>query len=265
MDLQVVRDQLLALLPDHILARRHRRNFNLRIFDGNPAHHVPEFFEDRQSFIGRVVAQTEEIIVLQVQPADFVVLERCLVTTTPKVEELVHVQPYVRRGFDGQRPGELSEDGRPSIVERGMTVAMLSTLCNLDTIKLPVSEPKGWELQWLVAVLEELPAPDGYRRIAHMLVDANASDFQTIDPDPRDQIETSPSISFYVATGKFSGKVTIRYELVFDAFEIELHRDDELCQSLNAVHVSRLGEELERLIDDGSWKDIALSILEDQA
>ena len=36
--------------------------------------------------------------------------------------------------------------------------------------------------------LETLPAPDGYRRITHLLVDAGACDFTWVDPLPKDII-----------------------------------------------------------------------------
>src|SRR3546814_9826753 len=68
------------------------------------------------------------------------------------------------------------------------------------------------ELQELVDQLEQLPAPDGFRRITHMLVDAGARDITWVDPLPADIIRTPPAIGFTVATMKFQGRVTVLYE-----------------------------------------------------
>src|SRR3546814_6401597 len=61
--------------------------------------------------------------------------------------------------------------------------------------KLPVAQPQCLELQQLIEQLEQMPAPDGHRRIAHMLVDAQARDFELVDPTPADIIRTPPTVS----------------------------------------------------------------------
>jgi DNA-binding transcriptional LysR family regulator len=47
-----------------------------------------------------------------------------------------------------------------------------------------------------------LPAPDGFRRVTHLLVDAGARDITWVDPLPADIIRTPPAIGFTVATMK---------------------------------------------------------------
>src|SRR3546814_1030691 len=74
--------------------------------------------------------------------------------------------------------------------------------------KLPVAQPQCLELQQLIEQLEQMPAPDGHRRNAHMLVDAQARDFELVDPTPADIIRTPPTVSFTVETGRFSGRVS---------------------------------------------------------
>ena len=128
-----------------------------------------------------------------------------------------------------------------------------------------VPQPRCLELQQLIEQLETLPAPDGYRRITHLLVDAGACDFTWVDPLPKDIIATPPAISFNVVTAKFQGRVTVLYERGDDLYAVELHRDGELVERVDEVFFDDLGNTLERLIDDGSWRQIRVSTVQKPA
>jgi hypothetical protein len=122
------------------------------------------------------------------------------------------------------------------------------------------------ELGQLIEQLEEMPAPDRFRRITHMLVDAGARDFTWVDPTPSKIIETPPAISFTVSTAKFEGRVTILYDRGGDTYVVELHRrDGELVDRHDEVYFDMLGEVLERLIDDGRWRLIDVSVIDAKA
>ncbi|MCZ7171466.1 GTPase, partial [Salmonella enterica] len=82
--------------------------------------------------------------------------------------------------------------------------------------KLPIPEPRCPELQALIQQMEELPAPDGFRCITHLLVDAGARDFTWIDPLPKDIIATPPTIAFTVVTAKVQGRVAVQYKRCLD-------------------------------------------------
>jgi len=110
-----------------------------------------------------------------------------------------------------------------------------------------------------------MPAPDGFRRITHMLVDAGAHDFTWVDPKPSRIIETPPAISFSVSTSKFEGQVTILYDRGGDTYAVELSRDGELVDRHDEVYFDMLGEVLERLIDDGHWRLIDVSVIDAKA
>jgi hypothetical protein len=126
----------------------------------------------------------------------------------------VQVEPYARRRFDGLRADTPEEetaftaDGKPYTVQR--------FVLGSAPAKLPIPEPRCPELQELIQQMEQLPAPDGYRRITHLLVDAGARDFTWVDPLPKDIIATPPAIAFTVATAKFQGRVTVLYERGLD-------------------------------------------------
>lgn len=207
----------------------------------------------------KVIATTDEAIVVKTGRAEFAVLDKALVTDVPDEGAKVQVEPYARRRFDGLRadtPEESTEftaDGQPYTVKR--------LILGSAPAKLPIAEPQCPELQELVHQLEQLPAPDGFRRITHLLVDAGARDFTVVDPSPGNIIATPPAIGFTVASMKFQGRVTVLYERGLDTYAVELHRDGELVERVDEVFFDSLGQVLERLIDDGSWRLIRVQRL----
>ena len=97
--------------------------------------------------------------------------------------------------------------------------------------------------------------------MTHLLVDVGARDFSCVDPLPSDIIKTPPAISFTVATAKFQGRVTVLYDCADDLYVIELKRNEEFVERVAEVFFDSLGETLERLIDDGSWRRIHVRCL----
>ncbi|MCC4595458.1 GTPase [Xanthomonas campestris pv. phormiicola] len=261
MDHQTIRAQIPTLVSGHV--PRNTRKIKFRIHDGQPLVSALGLHVDPQPFEGKVVAKTDDAIVVKIGRTEFAVLDRRLATQEPDEGAKVHVQPYARRRFDGLRadtPEERTErtpDGTPYVVK--------TRILGSAPAKLPIPEPRCLELQELVQQLEQLPAPDGFRRITHLLVDANARDFAWVDPLPRDIIKTPPSISFTVATAKFQGQVTVLYERVGDLYAVELRRGEELVQRVDSVFFDTLGETLEQLIDDGTWRHIQVSVLSGQS
>jgi hypothetical protein len=53
----------------------------------------------------------------------------------------------------------------------------------------------------------------------------------------------------------------VLYERGLDLYAVELHRDGELVERVDEVFFDTLGETLERLIDDGSWRRIRVQRL----
>ncbi|MNM95836.1 hypothetical protein D3C81_1082950 [compost metagenome] len=180
-------------------------------------------------------------------------------TEVPDEGAKVQVEPYVRRRFDGLRADTPEE--RTEFTSDGQPYKVRTHVLGSAPAKLPIPEPRCPELQELVNQLEQLPAPDRFRRITHLLVDAGARDFTWVDPSPGDIIETPPAISFTVATTKFQGRVTVLYERGLDVYAVELHRDGELVERVDEVFFDSLGETLERLIDDGNWRRIRVQCL----
>lgn len=206
-----------------------------------------------------MIADTGDAIVVKIGRAEFAVLDRSLLTEVPVEGAKVQVQPYARRRFDGLRADTPEE--RTEYAADGTPFTMQTHILGSAPAKLPLPQPRCTELQELINQLEQLPAPDGFRNITHLLVDAGAREFSVVDPLPDDIIKTPPAISFTVATAKFQGQVTLLYERADDLYAIELKRDGELVARINQVFFDALGETLEQLIEDGSWRRIQVQCL----
>lgn len=257
MDTQAIRAQMPTLVRGHVPSNI--RSFKFNIFDGQPKVSTLGFHIDPKPFEGKVIARTDEAIVVKTGRAEFAVLDRALVTEVPDEGAKVQVEPYARRRFDGLRADTPEE--RTQLTADGQPYAVKTLVLGSAPAKLPVPEPRCPELQELIYQLEQLPAPDGFRRITHLLVDAGARDFTWVDPLPKDIIATPPAIGFTVVTAKFQGRVTVLYERGLDLYAVELHRDGELIERVTEVFFDTLGETLARLIDDGSWRRIRVQRL----
>lgn len=261
MNRSIIESQISSLVSAYV--PRNVRSFKYRIFDSLPQPNMLGFCMDPTPFDGKVIAKTDDAIILKTGRAEFAVLDRALVTASPDEGVNVHVTPYARRRFDGLRADtpeertEYSSDGKPYTIK--------THILGSAPAKLPIPEPKCPELQDLIRQLEELPAPDRFRKITHMLVDAGAKDFTWVDPTPDKIIETPPAISFAVSTAKFEGRVTVLYDRAGDVYVIELRQGDDLVERIDEVYFDSLGEMLERQIDDGQWRRIQVDVLDTKA
>src|SRR3546814_18919066 len=148
------------------------RSFKFSISDGQPKVSTLGFHIDPKPFEVKVIATTDEAIVVKTGRAEFAVLDRTLVTEVPDEGAKVQVEPYVRRRFDGQRADtpeaqtELTADGQPYTVQRFVPGSAPA--------KLPIPAPRCPDLQEPVHQQAAMPAPDGFRRITPLQWDARA-------------------------------------------------------------------------------------------
>lgn len=257
MDTQAIRAQMPTLVRGHVPSNI--RTFKFNIFDGQPKVSTLGFHIDPKPFEGKVIATTDEAIVVKTGRAEFAVLDKALVTDVPDEGAKVQVEPYARRRFDGLRADTPEES--TEFTAGGQAYTVKRFILGSAPAKLPIAEPQCPELQELIHQLEQLPAPDGFRRITHLLVDAGARDFTVVDPSPSNIIATPPAIGFTVASAKFQGRVTVLYERGLDTYAVELHREGELVERVDEVFFDTLGQTLERLIDDGTWRLIRVQRL----
>lgn len=257
MDHTAIRAQLPALVSAHI--PRNVRRFKYNVYDGLPQESALGFRVDPEPFEGKVIIRNDDAIIVQTGRAKFAVLDRSLTSGAPDVGDKVLVTPYIRRRFDGERAD--TPETRTDYHSDGTAYTVKTMVLGAAPAKLPIPEPRCPELGDLIQQLETLPAPDGFRRITHMLVDAGARDFSWVDPLPSNIVSTPPAIGFNVSTAKFEGSVSILYDRGADAYVVELQRGDEVIERKELVYFDILGEVLENLIDDGRWRLIQVEVL----
>ena len=70
-----------------------------------------------------------------------------------------------------------------------------------------------------------------------------------------------PEISCAVQTEKFSSRVALVYDAAADVYRIELREGSNVLFSVGDVDFKSVGTTLERLIDDGKWRQIQIQTL----
>ncbi|RQR79195.1 GTPase [Burkholderia sp. Bp9012] len=257
MDRSAITAQLSTLVAGHVPSNA--RAFTYRFYDDQPHINALGFALDPAPFEGKVIAITSDALVIKIGRTQFAVVDRHLASQEPAIGATVHVSPYARRRFDGLRADTPEESTRHTADGQPYTVT--SMILGTPHTKLPVARPQCPELHDLVQQLEQLPAPDRFRRIVHLLVDANARDFELVDPISADILRTPPEISFSVSTAKFSGRAAVIYDRGLDVFAIELRQHGACVERHDEVYVDDLGTVLEHLIDDGQWRRIHVDII----
>jgi len=258
MNRSLLESQLQTLLKPHV--PRNARGFNYRVVDSLPQPSMLGITFDPKPFDGKVVALTDEAIIVKTARTQFAVVDRSLATTVPAEGAKVSVRPYARRRFDGLRADTPEE--RSEIDSDGTSHTVTTHILGAAPARLPVPKPQCLELAQLIEQMENLPAPDGFRKITHLLVDANARDFSLVDPKSKDIICTPPAINFTVSTAKFAGQVSVLYDRSADVYGVELHQNGELVERRDEVYFDDLGAVLADLIDDGTWRQIVIDVLD---
>ena len=142
MDRSLIKTLMPSLVAGHV--PRNVRSFKYRVFDDQPQSSTLGFVIDPQPFDGKVVAASEDAIVVKLKPSEFAVLDPSLVTTVPS-EGKVHVQPYARRRFDGLRADTPEE--RTEMMSDGTPYTVKTHILGSAPAKLPIPEPQC--LNWV--------------------------------------------------------------------------------------------------------------------
>ena len=93
MDHSSIRTQIPALVSAHV--PRNVRSFKFRIYEDLPQESSLGVRMDPQPFEGKIVAKTDQVIVVKIGRAEFAVLDRHQVSQEPDEGTKVQVQPYV--------------------------------------------------------------------------------------------------------------------------------------------------------------------------
>jgi hypothetical protein len=235
---------------------KNRKNYRLSVHDETPQEGAFGRV-DPKPFKGRVINDTDDkaFIVLSADKSRIHVVDRTLATHEPKLDDWVEVTPYARRDFDGKRVDEPKEETRS--MPDGTTYTTQTVTLGGNSVRLPVPKPQCPELGELIEQMEAARV-DAFRLLPHMLVDAGARDFETVDPMPENIVDTPPEVSFSVCAEKFTGRVRVSYDRGLDSYCVELFQNGEQVQRKFPVWCDELASVLVELIDDGRWLRIVV-------
>lgn len=260
------------------LVPKNCRRYHYRFCELLPAENAFGIRCDPQPFKGKAALIHHSFILIQEEGSKnkFVIVDKAYLDNLPELGAKVEVTPYARRHFNRQRIDEPEREVRT--LADGTEYVMTKMMLGGTTTELPSPLSKEQiqcpELLALIEQLEQLPAPDGFRCISNLLVDAGAKDFTINDPKASDITKSPPSISFVVNNTKFNGKVTVGYDRGADTYFIQLNpatlistqacvvREDSSLAETTAhepmevtdVYFDELGLRLAELTDDGSWQ-----------
>jgi len=259
MNREALRANLGALVADSLPENTH--SIDCTFFDGLPLRNTFAMRADPRPVEGRVVALTDEAIIVKTGLSAFAAIDRALATLCPSVGATVRVTPYFRRDFAGARL-EAPRQGNWTDAQ-GQTQGMSVMAIGGHTTRIPLpAKPRCAYLADLVEQLEILRTPDSVRTIANMLVDARAQAIEIVDPDDEHLSDTPPEISFAVTTEKFIGRVAVLYDDGTMSYAVELRANGAVAERIAKVKVTRLAEVLNDRIDDGTWRRIHVEMLD---
>lgn len=257
MDQQAIRKTLSAIVATHI--PRNCRKYYSRYYDSRPMVTALGIGVDPKPCEGKVIAITDEAVIVKSGRTNFEVVDLSLVSQVPDVGAKVIVTPYCRLDFNGERPD------KPNRVEHkredGTSCFTTTVVIGSPRVKLPLGDLICPYLVDLREQIETLLATDGFRTIANILVDAKATDFTAVDPDEDDILGTPPTISCNVSTEKNMGRLSIIYDRPSDLYVVELRDDDKCFWRETDVDFTSLAASIEKAIDDGTWRTIKIEVI----
>lgn len=259
MNRETLREGLTALVAAAI--PKNARRISCAYFDDQPQRNAFGLRIDPHPAEGRVVAITDEAFIIKTERTSFVAVDRVLATRCPGIGDKVRVTPYCRRDFFGERLDAPRQENWAGADGQTHTMTVLTLGGKTAHIPLPIT-PICPYIRDMAEQLENLPAPDGQRTIANMLVDAKAHAIAVVDPEDEKLFETPPEISFAVMTQKFAGRVAIVYDRGDDLYVVELRQGGTVVMRIEEVDFMQLAAVLADLIDDGRWRRIEVEILQ---
>ena len=225
------------------------------------------FCIDPQPFSGKVMFVNEVFVLVKRSQTrnQFVIVDAAYVDVVPNVGDQVEITPYARHDFNGKRVDELEKETRSLADGTQYEVTKMMLGGKSITLPLPISKEQiqSPELLALIEQLDNLPAPDGFRLISHLLVDAGATDF-TINDANTLNTDTPMGIGFTVSNQKFQGKVAIVYDRGSDTYSLWIYPDettDKQPVEINNIYFNELGIRLAEAIDDFAWQVIRVKVL----
>ena len=212
---------------------------------------------------GKVLEIGEEFTLLKITLKRFLVVANALLDKPVNVGDKVALKFYGLKRFDGTAADGADDPAVGNVHSFSLTGAQ-----TLFPVKWPgrylginekfkdnYTEIQNPYLRDMIKQLEDIPANGGLRKLANILVDANATHLTFNDPTEEMSADDAPAINLMVKSAKFEGGLQIAYDRASDTYTITLQPTDsgQAPTVLENVHFCDLGEVLIDRIDDGAW------------
>jgi len=225
---------------------------------------------------GKVVDENEHFLLVKTGPKDFNITLKSLLTELPAIGAKVRLQFYQLRRFDGTLA-----DGSEDPAVNGLTTMSLTGVETHFPVRwdglervadvnrhlaATYREIQNPYLRDLIVQLETIRVDGGIRRAVNVLVDAGATDLDFVDPPEEESVQTPPAIRFRVNNAKLQGGVEVNYDRAMDYYRVNVTKP---YPSLNSTETERYEDVdfeqlpllLARLIDDGEWRKVKVTVL----
>lgn len=201
----------------------------------------------QKSFEGKLIEETEEILLFKIGRQAFGVAEKAafkdLSVFEGKDGKKFLIEPYVAKFMDGHPVSKPRENADGSL---RITLGGKPTL----DLGVPFESIKSTYIKEMVEQINNLVMPDCVRTIAVALIDAGLQQggIEIVDVEDESAAEMRPGLTFALR----DMKVGLSYDLSMDTYM--LYKDGELIlDSHDNFTFADIGTALEILIDDQDW------------
>lgn len=239
---------------------RNTRSYKFRIYNGETTINAFGLQSDLSPVEGKLVEVSEDWVAIKIGRTEFFLCARELMDRVPEIGATVRVTPYARRQFDGTRLDA------PKIETHGThQVTIMKIGERVSPIPIDKGSLKSQYLKDMIEQIEQLPAPDGVRTIAQMLIDAGAATEPVLfeDPEDCDVVSKPPTLEFRIASEKWNGYLQVIYDRAMDYYWVQLTEPAKAKVEVDIkdVDFTSLGEVISSLVDDGIWRIAKVEIL----
>lgn len=231
--------------------------YQYEIIDTDPLIDISKnrMFSDPEPFIGEVIDYNPQFMFIKVEPLVYRAVYILFATDIPEVGSKVKITPYARRHFNGERTDSYLNSLKSEEEIR------LAQWYRQDYAFLPIKNVTNPLIQSIIDGIEGMKAPDDFRTIAEMLVDANASNFEIVESGLDKNANVLPGIKFQVNSPKFTGELFISSNPDATYFNLQASQKGTIVINETSFWRRELGKRVASIIDDQSWRKTIIEVL----
>ncbi len=245
------------------------RNYTYRFYNGACSHNKLGGVNYLTPSEGKVVEVTDTFTLVKTSPNSFDVILNSYLPAGLTVGDKISMKFYRLNRFDGTNADGTEDPAVGNVRTYSLTGTESKFPVKWDGRYLgsvnekfqddytPIQNPY---LRDLIDQMEKFPVNGGFRKVVNVLIDANATGLEFIDPTEAKSAEIPPAIKCRVATKKIVGTVSVEYDRATDTYTIRVTPDGKDEEVSDMVHFDELGPQLIELIDDDQWLNVKVII-----